>query len=135
MSDNPRQDPRYADLAKQYEQRPPVRVEMLDYARTPETRGEKRRKHGQFAAGMAAPYLYAVTATALVSSIPSSPEASQALALLALGIFIAGVVCIHLMTSWKSFLPGVLTGIFVLPLAFAAICAIIVTGLNGVRVH
>jgi hypothetical protein len=124
MSDQPKQDPRYSELAKQYEKQPPVQVETLGYATG--TRGEKRRKYGQFAAGMAAPYLYTTAVIASVSSFGGTPQIWQAVLWLAVAAFVVGVVYIHTMTSWKAFTPGVVTGILVVPLVLAGACAMLV---------
>lgn len=103
--------------------RPAIQVNMLEYEHVDAAAVEKQRKRKQFMTGMAAPYALALPAIVVANAVQDVPAwlaVSYAIVLIAI------TLCVQVWSDWKAFLPGVLTGVFVVPLIFAFLCAIAV---------
>jgi len=95
---------------------------MLEYEHVDEMAVQRKQRRRQFAAGMAAPYALALPVIVVANALQDLPAGLVTMYAI---VLIATVVNVHLWTSWKNFLPGVLTGFLVGPLVFAFSCAIV----------
>lgn len=111
---------------------PPIRVVPLLGYEPVDPNQSRVPLYRQFLAGFFLPIVYGLCAGSLAVWAPSG--LAPVIGLVALIAFIPLVAIIHAQTRWTAFVPGVLTGIFGLPVLAAAVCAIIVAA-NGLNIH
>lgn len=137
MSDQSKHDPRYDDLARQYEGSPrrarPIHTGLLEYAANeacplrqhvgpieyygPDPHGSSSGPvpaMAQYFLGFMAPFL-ATGLGCLLSAARISPENSLVIGVVAV-IAISIYVRVHF--RWRAFIPGVLTTVLLIPLLF-----------------
>lgn len=98
-------------------QRPPIRTLHLDYERVQQGKG-KMQIRDQYVSGILLPLAFAWLACPALYFAPI-------LAIIFIPLFVALVIAIRVKTGWTAFVPGVLTAVFVLPIAFFVLCGII----------